>query len=101
VYSFEYFLRLLGEFNFFLSIFQRNIERKNLLNASQFGFRANHNTTLQCMRLTDHLTLIFNDKTSTAAVFLDIENTFDTLWHPGLLYTFSTMKCSTNLIKRY
>jgi hypothetical protein len=34
-----------------------------------------------------------------AAVFLDIEKAFDTLWHPGLLYKLSTMEFSTNLIK--
>jgi hypothetical protein len=52
-----------------LKIFSRHTESKNSLNASQFGFRANHNMTLQCMRLTDHITLNFNNKISTAAVF--------------------------------
>jgi hypothetical protein len=56
-----------------LKIFQKHIEERGLLNASQFGFRARHSTTLQCMRLTDHVTLNFNNKMSTAAVFLDIE----------------------------
>jgi hypothetical protein len=36
-----------------LKIAQRHIEDKGLLNASQFGFRVCHSTTLQCMRLTD------------------------------------------------
>jgi hypothetical protein len=35
-----------------LKIFLRHIERINLLNASEFGFFVNHNTTLQCMRIT-------------------------------------------------
>jgi hypothetical protein len=61
-----------------LKIVQRHIEDKGLLNANQFGFRARHRTTLQCMRLTDHVTLNFNNKMSTAAVFLDIEKAFDT-----------------------
>jgi hypothetical protein len=39
-----------------LNIVQKHIEEKSLLNASQFGFRARHSTTLQCMRLTDHVT---------------------------------------------
>jgi hypothetical protein len=51
------------------------------------------------MRPSDHLTLNFNNKMSTAAVFLDIEKTFDTLWHPGFLYELSTVVFSTNLIK--
>jgi hypothetical protein len=58
----------------------------NLYVVQKKVFRANHNTTLQCMKLTDHVTLNFNNKMSTAAVFLDIEKAFDILWHPGLLY---------------
>jgi hypothetical protein len=68
-----------------LKIILRHSEGENLLNASQFGFRAHHSTTLQCRRLTDHVTLNFNNNMSTAVVFLDIEKAFDTLWHPGLL----------------
>jgi len=61
------------------NIIQTNTSERNLLNASQFGFRARHSTALQCMRLTDHVTLNFNNL-STAAVFLDIEKAFDTTW---------------------
>jgi hypothetical protein len=71
----------------------------SLLNENQFGLCACHSTTLQCMRLTDHVTLNFNNKISTAAVFLDIEKAFDTTWHPGLLYRLSTSKFSTRLIR--
>jgi hypothetical protein len=39
------------------------------LNASQFGFRARQGTTLQCMWLTNHATLNFNNNMSTAADF--------------------------------
>jgi hypothetical protein len=82
-----------------LEIVERHIEDKGLLNASQFGFRARHSTTLRCMRLTDHLTFNFNNKISTAAVFLDIEKAFDTTWLSGLLYKLSKLEFSTNLIK--
>jgi hypothetical protein len=43
-------------------------------------------------------TLNFNNKICTAAVFLDIEKAFDTMWHPGLLYKLSNLKFSTHLI---
>jgi hypothetical protein len=69
-----------------LKIVQRHIEERGLLNASQFGFRARHSTTLQCMKFTDHVTLNFNNNMSTAAVFLGIEKAFDTTWYLGLLY---------------
>jgi hypothetical protein len=61
-----------------LKIVQRHIEERGLLNGRQFGFRACHGTTLQCMRVTDHVTVNFNNSMSTAAIFLDIEKAFDT-----------------------
>jgi hypothetical protein len=81
-----------------LEILQRPIGERNLLNASQFGFRARHSTTLQCMRLADHVTLHFNDNLSSAAVFLDIEKAFDTTWQPGLLHKLSKLQFSISLI---
>jgi hypothetical protein len=64
-----------------LKIVQRHIEKRDLLNASQFGFRARHSMTLQCVRLTDHMTLNFNNNISMAVVFFDIEKAVDTTWH--------------------
>jgi hypothetical protein len=83
-----------------LKLLQKHIKEEGLLNASQFGFRARHSTTLQCMRLTDHVTHNFNNKMSTTAVFLDIEKAFDTKWHFGLLYKLSKLEFSTSLIKQ-
>jgi hypothetical protein len=81
------------------NIVQEHIEETSLLNTSQFGFSVRHSTTLQCMRLTDHVTLNLNNNMSTAAVFLDVEKAFDTTWHSGLLYKLSKLECSTSLIK--
>jgi hypothetical protein len=72
---------------------------RDLLNASQFGFRARHSTILQCMRLSDHVTLNFNNKMSTTAVFLNIEKALDTTWHLGFFRKLSKSKCSRNSIK--
>jgi hypothetical protein len=85
--------------NAILEIVKRHIGNYTLLNASQFGFRERHSTTLQCMMLADHVTLKFNSNMSTAAVFLDIEKAFDTTWHLGLLYKLAKLRFSTNLIK--
>jgi hypothetical protein len=103
-----------------IQIVQRHTGKKGLLNAGQFGFRALHSTTLQCMRLMDHVTLNFNNMStaavfldiekafdttlnfnnmSTAAVFLDIEKAFDTTWHYGLLHKLSKMNFPASLIK--
>jgi hypothetical protein len=73
-----------------------HIKDKGLVNASQFGFCECHSTTLQWMRLTNHVTLNFNNKMSTAAVFLDLEKAFDITWHPGLIYKLSKLEFSTN-----
>jgi hypothetical protein len=60
-----------------LKMIKRHIEGRNLLNASQFGFRERHRTTLQCMRLAGHMTLNFNNKMSMAVVFLDTEKAIE------------------------
>jgi hypothetical protein len=77
---------------------QRHTEENNILNPCQFGFRTRHRTTLQFVRLTDHVTLNFNNM-FTAAVFLDTAKAFDTTWHPSLLYELSELHFSSSLIK--
>jgi hypothetical protein len=79
-------------------LIQRHLEVNNLINANEFGFRARHSKTLQCMMLTDHVTINFNNNMSTAAVFLEIVKVFHTSWHPGLLYKLSKLQLSVNLI---
>jgi hypothetical protein len=64
-----------------LKCVQKHFGEKGLLNASQLGFLARHSTM-------DHVTLNFNNKMSTAAVFLDIEKAIYTTWHHVLLYKF-------------
>jgi hypothetical protein len=81
-----------------LKIVQRHIEERGLLNASQFGFLTRHITTLQCVRLTDHVTLNFNNKISTAALLLDIKKAFDKIWHLGFLYNLFKLQFPISLI---
>jgi hypothetical protein len=47
----------------------------------------------------DHVTLNFNNKMSTAAMFLDIEKASDTTRHSGLLYMLSKFEFPTRLIQ--
>ena len=51
----------------------------------QFGFRKEHSTIHQCHRLTDTTLKAFEDRKYCSAVFLDISQAFDKVWHPGLL----------------
>jgi hypothetical protein len=53
------------------------------------------------MRLMDHVAINFNKNTSMAAVLLNIDKAFDTTWHPGLLYKFSKLHFSANVIKLF
>jgi hypothetical protein len=41
------------------------------------------------MRIADYVTLNFNNKMFSVAIFLDIENAFDTTRYTGLLYKLS------------
>jgi hypothetical protein len=56
-------------------------------------------TTFQGMRLTDHVTLNFNNNMSMAAVFLDIKKAFVSTSHYDQLYTVSGLEFSTCLVK--
>jgi hypothetical protein len=77
---------------FILNIVQKHIEERSQLIGSQFGFCVHHRKTLQCMRLTDHVTLNFNNNMSTAAVAA-----FDTTWHSGLLEGVSEQGAEENI----
>jgi hypothetical protein len=55
--------------NVIQKIIQKYIDSNNSVNASQFGFRARHSTTLQCMRLMDHITLNFNNNVHSCSLF--------------------------------
>jgi small-conductance mechanosensitive channel len=81
-----------------LKVVQRHTEEKRLLNASQFGFHACHSTTLQSMRLMNHVTLNFNN-ISMAALFLDNKKAFEATWHLGLLCNLLELKFLISLIK--
>jgi hypothetical protein len=65
----------------------------------QISLASVHSMTIQCMRLTDHVTLNFKNKMSLAVVFVDIEKAFDTTWQPGFLCNLHNLKCSLRLIK--
>lgn len=62
------------------------INSNNIIPASQFGFRNNHSTIHQLLRLTDFIATNFQKSKHTLALFLDVEKAFDKVWHQGLLY---------------
>jgi hypothetical protein len=54
----------------------------------QFGFRKAHSTIQQCHRLTYIINKALDDQQYCSAVFLDVSQAFDEVWHQGLLLKF-------------
>ena len=66
------------------------LNSKNIIPHHQFGFRSLHSTVLQCHRIVDLISTSLEQKQYCPAVFLDVEQAFDRVWHSGLL---SKLKC--------
>ena len=62
------------------------IERNNLIRSHQFGFRHHHSTIDQVYRITNVIESALEKRQVCSAVFLDISQAFDKVWHLGLLY---------------
>ncbi|PNF19341.1 putative RNA-directed DNA polymerase from transposon X-element [Cryptotermes secundus] len=62
------------------------IEDQNIIPKHQFGFRNKHATTEQVHRLVNQINRDLETKRYCTAVFLDIEQAFDKVWHAGLCY---------------
>lgn len=52
----------------------------------QHGFRAQHSTAHQLMRVTKYITQGFNRRQATGAILLDVAKAFDKVWHDGIIY---------------
>jgi retron-type reverse transcriptase len=62
------------------------IAEKHLVPTHQFGFRQNHSTIDQVHRINDIIERTVENKGVCFAVFLDIAQAFDRVWHRGLLH---------------
>ena len=52
----------------------------------QCGFRSQHSTTHQVLRISEDISFGFNKNKSTAMVLLDLRKAFDSVWHDGLIH---------------
>lgn len=62
------------------------IEEKELTPVHQFGFRESHSTVDQVHRITNIIEKALEEKKVCSAVFLDVAQAFDRVWHVGLFY---------------
>lgn len=62
------------------------LEKCNIIPEHQFGFRHLHGTPEQCHRVVKIITEALQRKMYCSAVFLDVQQAFDKVWHKGLLY---------------
>lgn len=62
------------------------IEERNLIPNHQFGFRNKHSTIDQVHRITDAVEKALEEKQVCSAIFLDVAQAFDKVWHEGLEY---------------
>jgi len=62
------------------------MENHELIPDHQFGFRSKHITTEQIHRIVKRINNDLDADRYRSAVFLDISQAFDNIWHRGLLY---------------
>jgi len=62
-----------------------NPHSQDWIPSHQFGFRKAHSTIQQCHHLTTIINKTLEDHQYCSAVFLDVSQAFDKVWHQGLL----------------
>lgn len=83
-----------------LNIIMPDIEK--IIPNHQFGFRREHGTIEQVHRLTEVIRLAFEERKYCAAIFLDVAQAFDKVWHEGLLYKMNAvLPQMTKLLRSY
>ena len=60
------------------------ITRKELIPNHQFGFRESYSTIDQVHRIVNFIETAFEEKKVWSAVFLEVSQAFDKVWHEGL-----------------
>jgi hypothetical protein len=58
----------------------------HLIPGYQFGFRPGHSPVQQAYRVVNEIVKSLEERSLCTAVFLDVTQAFDKVWHTGLLY---------------
>lgn len=75
------------------------VTENDILNAEQFGFRPQHSTSHQVLRVTNHIKRNRSQKKSTGMVLFDIEKAFDSVWHDGLTFKLAKKNFPPYLVR--
>lgn len=81
------------------NILKKTLEKTEIHDPFQFGFKENHSSTHQLARIVTDIINAFNKRQNTTMVLLDIEKAFDRVWVQGLLYKMITLKLPSFVIK--
>lgn len=68
-----------------------HVDSNSLIPNHQFGFRKKHSTIEQVHRITNLIRETFESKQYCSALFIDISQAFDKVWHEGLKYKISSL----------
>lgn len=68
----------------FLKRMKPLLEERGLIPDHQFGFRERHSTIEQVHRITNKIEKALEENKICSAVFLDVAQAFDKVWHKGL-----------------
>lgn len=74
-------------------------ESRNLLPPKQFGFRGQRSTQDPLLKLHSEVTKALNMAHCTLAVFLDIKQAFDRVWHAGLIHKLRSIGIPEQMTK--
>lgn len=79
------------------------LAKTKLIPDHQFGFRSQHSTIDQVHRITDLIEKTLEGKQYCSAIFLDVAQAFDKVWHEGLLYKMNKIlpRGYTQLLSSY
>lgn len=69
----------------------QHADANNIINDEQFGFRKQHSTSHQILRVTNHIKRNWGLRKSTGMILFDIEKAFDSVWHDGLIFKLHKM----------
>src|SRR6267154_332344 len=75
------------------------LEKNNLLNPNQAGFRKKFSTADPIIRLKHEIDVALNAGCFTVAVMIDFKRAFDLLWIDGLILKLIKLKISGNFLK--